>query len=96
MKSRILPGVDVVAIVIDGRYPHRAPLDHLRQGLVIELDAVLDGIGASAHRILHTGRAVGVNRHPAPAGVRRVDNRLIWSNASVCVVSTLSKLPRDA
>ena len=37
---------------------------------------MLDGIGASAHRILHTGRAVGVHRDPASAGVRRVDNRL--------------------
>ena len=62
--------------MIDRRHPYRAALDHLGQRLVVELDPVLDRVGAGAHGVLHARRAVRMDGHFPSGGVRRVDDRL--------------------
>ena len=70
-------------------------LHHLRDRLVVQIDAVLDRVGAGAHGIPHAGRPVRVDRDLVPSACAASTIAFISSKVIVCVVSTLSKLPRD-
>ncbi len=75
-EAVLVSRVDVVAIVIDRRHPHRAAAHHLRERVVIQIDAVLDRVGAGTHGVANARGAVRVNRHWPPGRVRRLDNGL--------------------
>ena len=71
-EAELVLRVDVVAIVIDGRHPHRAALHHLRERLVVDIGAVLDRVGAGADRVAHAGwRRRSGSRPSCPARARR-------------------------
>ena len=50
-ESVLVPGVDVVPVVIDRRHPDGAAADHLGDGFVIQIDAVLHRVCAGADGI---------------------------------------------
>ena len=88
--------VDVVAVVIDRRHPHRAALHHLRDRLVVHIDAVLDRIRAGAHRVAarRTARTSG-SRPCCPARARCRRSPSSRRRSAVCVRVDASKLPRE-
>jgi hypothetical protein len=62
---------------------------HVGDRLVVQVDAVLDRIGAGADGVLDAGRPVGMDRHRWLFACAASTAAFISSNVSVCVVSTL-------
>src|SRR5262249_4026676 len=59
--SNLLPVIEVIAVVVDGRHVESAAFDHFGDGGVVHIGGVFDRVGAGAHRVACTVRTVGVN-----------------------------------
>jgi hypothetical protein len=74
-KPVLVLRIHVIAVVIDRGHPDRALRPHGRKRLVVDVNAMLDGVRARAYRIADARRTIGVDGDRPALRVRGIDDR---------------------